>query len=62
LLLISCGFSLIFHSWLGFLFTAIAKILILSRIHDEEQLLRSHFGKEWEEYCHKSWCLMPFIY
>lgn len=62
LLLISFGFSLIFHSWLGFLFTAIAKILILSRIHDEEQLLHEHFGKVWEEYCHKSWRLMPFIY
>ena len=62
LLLISFGFSLIFYSWLGFLFTAIAKILILSRIHDEEQLLHEHFGKRWEEYCHKSWRLVPFIF
>jgi protein-S-isoprenylcysteine O-methyltransferase Ste14 len=62
LLLTSFGFSLIFHSWLGFLISAIAKTLILSRIHDEEYLLHEHFGKEWEVYYQKSWRLIPLIY
>jgi len=62
LLLISFGFSLIFHSWLGLIFTAFAKILVLTRIHDEEGLLQDHFGSQWEDYCRKTWRIMPFIF
>ena len=62
ILLISLGLSLVFHTWIGFVFTIFALILVLTRIHDEEQLLKSHFGKEWEDYCGQSWRLIPLIF
>ena len=61
-LLIAFGLTLIFYSWLGFVFTAFAMGMIFLRIHDEEQLLQNHFGKDWEDYNHKTWRLIPYIY
>jgi protein-S-isoprenylcysteine O-methyltransferase Ste14 len=62
ILFIALGLTLVFHSWLGLLFTMVANGLILFRIHDEEKLLQEHFGKQWEDYCRKSWRLVPYLY
>jgi protein-S-isoprenylcysteine O-methyltransferase Ste14 len=62
ILFIALGLTLVFHSWIGLLFTFVAKGLILFRIHDEEKLLQEHFGKQWEDYCRKSWRLVPYLY
>ena len=50
------------HTWLGLAVTALAKGLILFRIQDEEDLMHSHFGKAWEEYCRHSWRLVPHVF
>lgn len=61
-ILISLGLSFIFHAWLGVLITTFAVVLVFLRIHDEEQLLHQHFRKEWEDYCHKTWRMIPYIF
>ena len=62
ILLVGFGYSLLFHSWLGLVFTATAKGLILFRIRDEEELMHKHFGNAWEEYCRQSWRLFPYLF
>jgi protein-S-isoprenylcysteine O-methyltransferase Ste14 len=62
ILLVAFGLTLLFHTWLGLAVTALAKGLILFRIQDEEDLMHSHFGKAWEEYCQHSWRLVPHVF
>lgn len=56
------GLSLLFRSWIGLLLTLAFIILILFRIKDEELLMSNGFGDEWQQYCTKSWRLLPFIW
>lgn len=56
------GIALIYRSWLALVFVAVLAMVLLWRIHDEEQLMQQAFGAEWESYAKRSWRLMPFVY
>ncbi len=32
------------------------------RIPHEEHMLHHHFGRQWEEYCSRTWRLLPLIF
>jgi protein-S-isoprenylcysteine O-methyltransferase Ste14 len=53
---------LAFRSGVGVVLTASLLIPLATRINSEEQLLREHFGAEYEAYCARTWRLMPGIY
>jgi protein-S-isoprenylcysteine O-methyltransferase Ste14 len=62
-LFVGFGASIIFRSWIGILLWMIVDSAYLrERIRDEEAMLHKRFGKEWEEYCKRTWRLMPLIY
>jgi protein-S-isoprenylcysteine O-methyltransferase Ste14 len=59
---LAIGVSLVFHSWIGLALSVLVLGLILSRIADEEALLRKEFGQDWETYCKQSWRLIPYLF
>jgi protein-S-isoprenylcysteine O-methyltransferase Ste14 len=56
------GWALAFRSVVGVLLSLLLLIPLVSRIHSEEQLLREHFGKEYDDYFTRTWRLVPWIY
>jgi protein-S-isoprenylcysteine O-methyltransferase Ste14 len=56
------GWALVFRSGIGLLLTASLVWPIVYRIRDEEKLLASEFGAEYETYRQSTWRLVPFIY
>jgi len=45
------------------IFACLAPTLsLVKRIKQEEAMLVKEFGKEWEEYCKKTWKLVPFLW
>ncbi len=62
LLVTSLGWALAFRSGVGVLLTASLLLPLVARIRAEEQLLRQHFGAEYEAYCARTWRLVPGIY
>lgn len=62
LLLSAIGWALAFRSLVGVLLSLLLLIPLIPRIRSEEQLLREHFGKEYDEYCARTWRLVPWIY
>lgn len=42
--------------------TFVVVVIVLFRIKEEEALMSSEFGETWQQYCKKSWQLMPFIF
>jgi protein-S-isoprenylcysteine O-methyltransferase Ste14 len=56
------GLALVFRSWLALILVAALTLVLLWRIHDEEELMYREFGAEWEAYAHHSWRLIPFLY
>jgi len=61
-ILSSAGLSLLYRSWIGIIGMGAFCILIIIRIHDEEQLMHQEFGSQWESYCSRTWKLLPFIF
>jgi len=61
-ILLLIGFSLVFRSGVGLAAAPLIIGILLLRIHDEETLLGREFGKDWENYCRKSWRLLPGIW
>jgi protein-S-isoprenylcysteine O-methyltransferase Ste14 len=59
---LAIGLSLAFRSRIGLAVAAAAFGILLFRIHDEENLMRKEFGKEWETYCRTSSRLLPGIF
>jgi protein-S-isoprenylcysteine O-methyltransferase Ste14 len=59
---LSIGVSLIFRSWVGLVASFVFFIILIFRIRDEEVTMRKEFGVEWDEYCERSWRLIPYIY
>ena len=59
---LAIGLSLLFRTWAGLLIAGILLLVLLLRIKDEEMMLSKEFGQEWEQYCQKSWRILPFIY
>jgi len=56
------GFALLFSSLYGLIIMIIASPFLIWRIHIEEKMLISEFGKEYEEYTKKTKKLIPYIY
>ncbi len=56
------GLALVFRSWLALLLVAALTVVLLWRIHDEEDLMRHEFGAAWETYARHSWRLIPFLF
>jgi len=61
-LCVAFGLSLTFRSWIGLLLSVLLPGLLLERIRDEEALMHQEFGREWEDYCGRSWRLIPWLY
>ena len=62
LLLSSLGWGLAFRSAVGVVLTALLLPPLLARIRAEERLLQSQFGTEYENYCARTWRLLPGLY
>ena len=56
------GLPLLFRSWVGLAVSPILLATILFRIRDEEALMRTEFGLEWERYSQHTWRLIPFLF
>jgi protein-S-isoprenylcysteine O-methyltransferase Ste14 len=59
---LSIGVSCIFRSWIGLVTSLLFLVILLYRIKDEEILMHTEFGGEWETYCKRSWRLIPYLY
>ncbi|MDN3224874.1 methyltransferase family protein [Pseudomonas nunensis] len=62
LMVIGVGWALAFRSVVGLILAALTLIPLIARIHSEEALLRAQFGREYEDYCGRTWRLIPGIY
>jgi protein-S-isoprenylcysteine O-methyltransferase Ste14 len=62
LLINSLGWGLAFRSAIGLLLALLMVPPLLARIHAEERMLRSHFGREYEAYRATTWRLVPGLY
>lgn len=58
----SVGWALAFRSIIGLLLAALILPPLLARIRAEERLLRAQFGAEYDEYCARTWRLVPGVY
>lgn len=59
---IMLGWGLAFHGWTGVAIALLLLVFLVPRIRAEEQLLRSHFGAEYEAYVARTWRLVPWVY
>jgi protein-S-isoprenylcysteine O-methyltransferase Ste14 len=62
LLMLSLGWALAFRSLVGVLLAALMLAPLVARIRSEEALLRSQFGAQYDDYCRRTWRLLPGIY
>jgi protein-S-isoprenylcysteine O-methyltransferase Ste14 len=62
LLIGALGWGLVFRSWVGVVLALLNLIPLIARIRSEEELLRAHFGAEYEAYRARTWRLIPGIY
>jgi protein-S-isoprenylcysteine O-methyltransferase Ste14 len=62
LLVTSLGWALAFRSGVGVLLTALLIPPLVFRMHAEERLLRTQFGKEYDLYCSRTSRLIPGLY
>ena len=62
LLINSLGWALAFRSGVGVVLTALLIPPLVARIRAEERLLRTEFGSEYENYCVRTWRLVPWVY
>ena len=54
--------ALAFRAGAGVMLTALMLPPLIARIRAEERLLRTHFGAEYDNYCARTWRLIPGIY
>ena len=59
---LALGVALLFRSWIGLLLFVLLPLPLIQRMQDEEALMHREFGAEWEEYCQRSWRLIPRVY
>jgi protein-S-isoprenylcysteine O-methyltransferase Ste14 len=62
LVVASVGWALAFRSGIGLLLTAALLVPLVARIRDEERLLATEFGAEWDAYCRRTWRLVPGLW
>ncbi|KAF9925542.1 hypothetical protein BGZ65_007681 [Modicella reniformis] len=48
--------------WVAMLMTSIIMTQFITRIKEEEVMLKEHFGTEWDQHASKRWRLIPFVY
>lgn len=56
------GICLVFRSWLALPVFAYFLAFGVLRGAQEERVLREHFGAEFEDYCRRTWRLLPYVY
>ena len=56
------GIALVFHSWVGLILDVAIILVLVWRIRDEEALMHTEFGAEWEAYSRQTWRLAPFLF
>jgi protein-S-isoprenylcysteine O-methyltransferase Ste14 len=56
------GISLVFRSEIALALVALLTLVLLWRIHDEEEMMQKEFGPAWMAYTRRSWRLIPFVY
>ena len=56
------GVALAFRSWIAAPLLLVSVLFVARRITHEEDLLARTFPREYEEYRHQSWRLVPFLY
>jgi protein-S-isoprenylcysteine O-methyltransferase Ste14 len=56
------GWALAFRSGVGLVLAALILVPLAARIQAEEKMLRSQFGKEYDDYCAQTWRLLPGVY
>ena len=62
LLVNSLGCALAFRSGIGSLLSALTIVPLVARIRAEETLLRSQFGAEYDEFCGRTWRMIPWVW
>jgi protein-S-isoprenylcysteine O-methyltransferase Ste14 len=62
IILFTTGIAFVFRSWMALILVAILVMVLLWRIHEEELLMSQEFGKDWTEYCRKSWRMIPYVF
>jgi protein-S-isoprenylcysteine O-methyltransferase Ste14 len=62
LLILSLGWALAFRSLVGVVLALLMLVPLMARIRSEEALLRSQFGARYEDYCSRTWRLIPGLY
>jgi len=62
MLVLSLGWALAFRSLAGVLLVVLMILPLVARIRSEEALLRSQFGRQYDDYCARTWRLVPGIY
>jgi protein-S-isoprenylcysteine O-methyltransferase Ste14 len=62
IILANIGLALVFRSELALALSATLIVVLLWRIHDEEQLMEIEFGEAWRAYCRRTRRLIPFIF
>ncbi|WP_298429423.1 isoprenylcysteine carboxylmethyltransferase family protein [Rhodoblastus sp.] len=58
----SLGWALTFRSGIGVIIAALTLPPLLARIESEENLLRAHFGAEYDAYRARSWRMIPGLW
>jgi protein-S-isoprenylcysteine O-methyltransferase Ste14 len=56
------GSAFLFRSWLMLVICIPLTLLLLMRIKDEEEVMHKEFKEQWDDYCRRSWKLIPHIY
>lgn len=61
-ILMAIGSAILFRSWPMLVICLPLIAILLIRIKDEEEVLQKEFKEEWDDYCKRSWRLIPYIY
>ena len=56
------GIALVFRSWVALALAAPILLVLLWRIADEEALMRTTFGADWDAYARRTWRLVPLVW
>lgn len=62
LVVLSLGWALAFRSLVGVVLALLMIPPLIARIRSEEALLRSQFGAGYDDYCARTWRLIPGLY
>lgn len=48
--------------WIMVMMSAFGIRVLMYRVEAEEEMLKQHFGRDWDEYASKRWRFIPFLY